>query len=297
METDESGRDTFSAYIPKPIRRSQLFNAITNLLSTGEAAAPSPATERKLNPELADRLPRKILVDEDNTTNQLLMLRALQKMGYVADTAGNGREALDALKRQHYDVVFMDVEMPEMDGIEATKAIVATWPAQERPFIVGTTAYALESDARECLEAGMNAYLSKPIKLEELQQILRDSGEHGSAHTEPVIPPTAAASVVDLERVKEVLRMDAQQQADLLSHLIDLYLKDESTHPTGSLKHRLARSLFLYALCNGWLREGTTVVEASSGSTAVSSSPRRNTAANFRRGRCRRQRLAAHAHR
>jgi signal transduction histidine kinase/CheY-like chemotaxis protein/HPt (histidine-containing phosphotransfer) domain-containing protein len=215
-----------SAFIPKPIRRSQLFDAITNILSAGEVATPLPLIARKLDPMLADRLPLKILVVEDNPTNQLLMIRVLQKMGYIADTAGNGLEALEALKRQSYDVVFMDVEMPEMNGIETTKTIVNTWPEQNRPFIVGTTAYSTESDARECLDAGMDTCLSKPIKVEELQRILQERGKYSPGRTAEKSSPNVAGPIVDLERVKEVTRMGGQQQPELLLHMIDLFLKD-----------------------------------------------------------------------
>ncbi len=226
VETDGSEQQTFSAYISKPIRRSQLFDTIANILSGGEVASPSPSIERKLDPGLADRLPLRILVVEDNSVNQTLMIRVLLKMGYVADTAGNGLEALEALKRRRYDVVFMDVEMPEMDGIEATRIIVNTLSEQERPFIVGTTAYAQESDARECLEAGMNAYLSKPIKIEELQRILKEWGEHGPGRMVHEIPVDGTAPIVDPARVKELVLMDTRQQTDLLSQLIDLYLEE-----------------------------------------------------------------------
>jgi PAS domain S-box-containing protein len=225
-EIDGSAWETFSAYIYKPIRRSQLFDTVTNLLTVGEVAVPSPFTQRKLDPGLADRLPLKILVVEDNSVNQLLMLRVLQKMGYVANTAGNGLEALDALKRQHYDIVFMDVEMPEMNGIEATKKIVSTWMKPERPFIIGTTAYALESDARECLEAGMDAYLSKPIKIEELQRILQDWGERRPSGKVESVLPGVAPPIVDLARINELIGIDARQQTNLLSQLIELYLKE-----------------------------------------------------------------------
>ena len=223
---DGSERKTFSAYVSKPIRRSQFFDAISNILSGGEVAAPSPSIDRKLDPGLADRLPLRILVVEDNSVNQTLMIRVLQKMGYVADTAGNGLEALEALKRRRYDVVFMDVEMPEMDGIEATRIIVNTMSEHERPFIVGTTAYAQESDARECLEAGMNAYLSKPIRIEELQSILKEWGEHRPGRKVDEAPVGGTAPIVDPVRVKELVLMDARQQTELLSQLIDLYLEE-----------------------------------------------------------------------
>jgi PAS domain S-box-containing protein len=219
-------QQSFSAYIAKPIKRSQLFDVLTNILSSGEVAARPLFTERKLDPGLAHRLPLKILVVEDNSVNQLLMLRILEKMGYVGDTAGNGREALEALERRRYDIVFMDVEMPEMNGIEATKTIVNTWPEQERPFIIGTTAYALESDARECLEAGMDAYLSKPIKIEELQKMVKQWGETRLRGRAPGISRDAAPAIIDQARIRELISMDPRPQQELLTHLIELYLEE-----------------------------------------------------------------------
>jgi signal transduction histidine kinase/CheY-like chemotaxis protein len=123
---------------------------------------------RDLDPEQAARHPLRILLVEDNAVNQKLALRLLSQMGYAADVAGNGLEALEAVKRQRYDLVLMDVQMPEMDGLEATRRIVAEVSPERRPWIVAMTANAMEGDREACLAAGMNGYISKPIRVTEL---------------------------------------------------------------------------------------------------------------------------------
>jgi signal transduction histidine kinase/HAMP domain-containing protein/ActR/RegA family two-component response regulator len=121
-----------------------------------------------LDPEQAARHPLRILLVEDNTVNQLLALRLLAQMGYQADLAGNGLEAVEAVERQAYDLVLMDVQMPELDGLEATRRIVDRVPLERRPWIVAMTANAMDGDRAACLEAGMKGYISKPIRVDEL---------------------------------------------------------------------------------------------------------------------------------
>ena len=104
--------------------------------------------------------------------NQKLALRLLQQMGYRADVAANGLEAIECVARQTYDVVLMDVQMPEMDGLEATRRIVARWPDGSRPRVVAMTANAMQGDREECLAAGMDDYLTKPIRVEALVEAL-----------------------------------------------------------------------------------------------------------------------------
>jgi signal transduction histidine kinase/ActR/RegA family two-component response regulator len=130
------------------------------------AGAPKP------DAELAQRHPLRILLAEDNAVNQKLALRLLQQMGYRADVAANGIEVIEALQRQPYDVVLMDVQMPEMDGLEATRRIVTRWSADQRPRIVAMTANAMQGDREECLAAGMDDYITKPIRVAALQQAL-----------------------------------------------------------------------------------------------------------------------------
>jgi CheY-like chemotaxis protein len=144
------------------------------LLATEAAAkrAPDKPAKPALDPGLAERHPLRILLAEDNVVNQKLALRLLQQMGYRADVAGNGVEAIECIERQRYDVVLMDVQMPEMDGLEASRRITAKWPAGERPRIVAMTANAMQGDREECLAAGMDDYVTKPIRVEALVQAL-----------------------------------------------------------------------------------------------------------------------------
>jgi CheY-like chemotaxis protein len=121
---------------------------------------------------MAQRLPLRILLAEDYVVNQKLALRLLAQMGYRADVAANGLETIQALERQPYDVVLMDVQMPETDGLEATRQIRERLPAAEQPRIIAMTANAMQGDREICLEAGMDDYVSKPIRVHELVQAL-----------------------------------------------------------------------------------------------------------------------------
>jgi signal transduction histidine kinase/CheY-like chemotaxis protein len=137
------------------------------------AVTAKAAASARPDPTLAERHPLRILLAEDNLVNQKLALRLLAQMGYRADVAANGLEAIDALGRQPYDLVLMDVQMPEMDGLEASRRIVARWPeAAARPRIVAMTANAMQGDREECMAVGMDDYLPKPIRVQALVEAL-----------------------------------------------------------------------------------------------------------------------------
>ena len=164
----------FAAYQVKPLHQSQLFDTLMTLLAAG-SAQPKAATAKvkpAMDPGMAARHPLRILLAEDNVVNQKLALRLLSQMGYRADLASNGIEAIECIERQTYDVVLMDVQMPEMDGLEASRRITARWKARERPRIVAMTANAMQGDREECLAAGMDDYLTKPIRVDELVAML-----------------------------------------------------------------------------------------------------------------------------
>ena len=130
---------------------------------------------------MATRHPLRILLAEDNVVNQKLALRILQQMGYRADLASNGIEAIESVERQPYDVVLMDVQMPEMDGLEASRRITAKWPPTERPRIVAMTANAMQGDREMCLAAGMDDYITKPIRVDALVEALMQVPRRGAA--------------------------------------------------------------------------------------------------------------------
>jgi signal transduction histidine kinase/DNA-binding response OmpR family regulator len=171
-EAEDAG-NLFAAYLTKPIRQSQLFDTLVSLLAK-DAVPKSAATPAKaaLDAGMAARHPLRILLAEDNVVNQKLAMRLLQQMGYRADLASNGIEAVESVQRQTYDVVLMDVQMPEMDGLDAAREINRRWPNGGRPQIVAMTANAMQGDRELCLAAGMDDYLTKPIRVERLVEAL-----------------------------------------------------------------------------------------------------------------------------
>ncbi|MFU8827002.1 MAG: response regulator, partial [Brevefilum sp.] len=166
----------FAAVLTKPLKPADLLTALQAVLGFQDLAEPPTTAKRaveKPSVGLAAEHPLRILLAEDNLVNQKLALRMLAQIGYRADLAENGVEVLEALNRQAFDVVLMDVQMPEMDGLEATRQICARWPAGERPQIIAMTAFAMPEDRQKCLDAGMDDYLSKPIRGDDMVQALK----------------------------------------------------------------------------------------------------------------------------
>ena len=167
-----SSSQNFSSVLTKPIKASQLFNAIVGTLAQKPAQLREAVAESQFDITLAHRIPLRILVAEDNVVNQKLALRLLERFGYRPDIVANGLEALDALQQRHYDLVLMDVQMPEMDGFEATRRVRANISRDKQPRIIAMTANAMQGDREACLAAGMDDYISKPIGVKELHQSL-----------------------------------------------------------------------------------------------------------------------------
>jgi signal transduction histidine kinase/DNA-binding response OmpR family regulator len=160
-----------AAFLTKPVKASRLFDALSDVWSPR-----APVVHQKgAHPSgrrLGDAHPLRILVAEDNIVNQKVAVSMLSRLGYRADLAANGREAVEAVRRVPYDVVFMDLQMPELDGIGALKAIHAEHRDGRRPRIIALTANAFEDDREECLAAGMDDYLSKPMDRDRLMAAL-----------------------------------------------------------------------------------------------------------------------------
>lgn len=170
-------KDLINSYLNKPIRRSQLFYTINSIFEKEQKRAASASMPEIQN--LKDLSPDKnieILVVEDNPINQRVMIRMLDKLGFsTIDIASNGLEALERTDKKPYDIIFMDVQMPEMDGITATQKLRERDAEQDKaqPIIIALTAGAMKGDREMCLKAGMDHYLIKPVKLEELSEMLR----------------------------------------------------------------------------------------------------------------------------
>jgi CheY-like chemotaxis protein len=168
----EDDRIDVAAFLTKPLKPSQLYDALAGIFAKSVVrpkakAAQSPAGKKSgIDPEMGIKNPLRILLAEDLLVNQKLALRLLDQMGYRADVASNGLEAIESIERQPYDVILMDVQMPEMDGLEATRQIRKREGKQ--PYIIAMTANAMQGDRERCLQAGMNFYISKPIRVPEL---------------------------------------------------------------------------------------------------------------------------------
>ncbi|MDP1675867.1 MAG: response regulator [Bacteroidota bacterium] len=167
----------FAAVILKPIKQAQLYSTITDVLAKNinDQLLRVNIEPQKTEP-LANNVPLTILIAEDNFINQKLALRLLQQLGYLADLAANGKEALEMVKQKRYDIILMDLHMPELDGLSATREIVRTVDASVRPKIIAMTADAMSGDREKCINAGMDDYISKPVRLEGLRSMLEIYG-------------------------------------------------------------------------------------------------------------------------
>jgi PAS domain S-box-containing protein len=242
---DEARRRVeFAAYLTKPIKPARLYDALMTVFGAAPTGVQAAAPREEPAEQPTERMPLRILVAEDNAVNQQLALLLLKKIGYRADVTANGLEALEALDREHYDVVLMDVQMPEMDGLEATRHIHRRWPQGPRPHVIAVTANARQEEREACLAAGMDDYLSKPIRMEELAAALSrcrphnatrspaplaSGTEYGGSSPPPIEPepprrpvPAAVLQPAALERLLKITGDDP----GLLTALIETFLSD-----------------------------------------------------------------------
>ena len=161
----EGRSEASAAWVSKPIKQSSLQEALLDALGRTEVHGQGD--------DETDGPGHDILLVEDDSVNRTMATQVLTKMDHHVDTAENGREALSALREQRYDVVLMDVQMPDMDGLEATRRIHTDWPADEQPYVVALTAAVMDQDRQRCREAGMDAFLTKPIQRDALTDVLR----------------------------------------------------------------------------------------------------------------------------
>jgi signal transduction histidine kinase len=171
-----AARAGVSISIYKPIRPKQLLEALCQSFDRRPMSLRKAPASLAFDPAFASRLPLRLLMADDNRVNQKVGSSFLEKLGYRAEVVGNGLEVLQALERQPYDLVFLDVQMPEMDGYEAARQLRQRWPDAERPRIIAMTGNAMLGDRERCLEAGMDDYIAKPVRIEELRAALERWG-------------------------------------------------------------------------------------------------------------------------
>jgi two-component system, sensor histidine kinase and response regulator len=235
INIDKMKQAGVSAYLTKPIKPSRLYKCLTDTLDNSqeimyetESLIVNPHQETTSLSEVEkDDKPYRILVVEDNEINRMVILGLLQKHGYTADTANNGLEALLKLESQAYDLVFMDCQMPVMDGYEATKEI--RQKGESHIPIIALTAHTMIGDKDKCIEAGMDDYLAKPIKESELKQLLDQWLLH--QNTSPSLDALQKTSdsvedILDLNILTELYGLKTPQNTELLGDLVHSFIND-----------------------------------------------------------------------
>ncbi len=218
-----------SLYVHKPIRPAQLLEALCRALSVQVQREKKAPAAPLLDANLAQRLPLRLLLADDNPINQKVGLSVLHKLGYRADLASNGLEVLQALEQKLFDILFLDVQMPEMDGLEAARQICQRWPSEKRPVIIAMTGNALMGDREKCLAAGMDDYISKPVRVGELQAALERWGPLKSRKSDTTFygrpKSSSATELLDSAMIAELRAMPPADGVGLLQELVDLFIE------------------------------------------------------------------------
>ncbi len=226
----------FSAYLTKPLKPAQLHKIALSLV-TGDSI-PVEQSVSRFEPKTKLQHSLRILLAEDNVVNQKVALHILQKIGIRADVAANGLEVLEALKRQPYDVILMDVQMPELDGVETTQRIRRQWPSNRQPFIIALTANALKGDREKYLATGMDDYASKPIQVDELISALskcKPLSEPMNRAPTMSDPPQSAPvdplpeEVINISAIAEFQAVMGEDGVEVVTELIDIFFEDAPT--------------------------------------------------------------------
>ncbi|WP_238993720.1 response regulator [Calothrix sp. PCC 6303] len=229
----------FAAIINKPIQQRQLYRTLGHILGGNLIKVNQSTTHLQNDQEqLSQNLPLRILLAEDNTVNQKVALLTLERIGYRADLAGNGLEVLQALQRQPYDLILMDVQMPEMDGLTATQRICEQFPDSQRPRIIAMTANAMQGDREICIKAGMDDYITKPIRVNELRNALSKCQplNYNLELLEPVknnqieeVEKIEVIKVIDESVLQELKDMAGEDYVAFLTEIVDAFVGDAAT--------------------------------------------------------------------
>ncbi len=218
-----------SQFVHKPLRPGQLLESLCRALGVQAQRDKKTTFTPGLDSDFARRLPLRILLADDNPINQKVGISVLNKLGYQADLANNGQEVIKALEQRPYDVLFLDVQMPEMDGMECTRLICQRWTRDKRPVVIAMTGNALMGDREKCLAAGMDDYISKPVRVADLQATLERWGptkviKHDTSYFLRH-PDSIAPGLLDDSIIADLRDMPATNGISMLRELIDLYIE------------------------------------------------------------------------
>ena len=224
-------RMNLAGFLSKPIKYIQLQETLINVLSGKDKGQRKKlAPEIAIDKKLASQMPLRILLAEDNAVNQRVAVRIFEKLGYRVDIAATGVEAVASVRNINYDLVFMDVLMPEMDGFEATKIILDEFQPDERPKIIAMTANAMQGDRETCLETGMDDYMSKPIRIEDLQKVIFKWGKKIYDEKDVLISELkskrAPVSLIDESKITFLNDIQDEQDLNFYIELLDIYIAD-----------------------------------------------------------------------
>lgn len=219
-----------SVYVHKPIRPSQLLDSLCRAMSVQVQREKKSPSVPVLDANFARRLPLRVLLADDNSINQKVGMSVLGKLGYRADVVNNGNEVLATLENRVYDVLFLDVQMPEMDGLECARQICLRWTRDKRPVVIAMTGNALMGDREKCLAAGMDDYISKPVRIGELQAALERWGptksrKFDTAFLRRLQSTGSPADLLDKTILAELRDIAPNDGLSMLQELIDLYLE------------------------------------------------------------------------
>ncbi len=223
VNANPENENIIDLFLTKPVKQSNLFDALMKCLGEEAIQEFTQSTVKQLDANLAARIPLNILIAEDNAINQKLAMKVFEKLGYKAEIASNGLEVLTWLEKRKFDLIFMDVQMPEMDGLEATAKIVEIY-SENRPKIIAMTANAMPGDKERCLDAGMDDYISKPIRFEEINRVIKQWGGDFINRSLPIETKVISENIMDWEIVDSIRDLDDGDEAGtLLAELVDTF--------------------------------------------------------------------------
>lgn len=253
-DISDSDKNNLAAFLTKPIKHQQLIECLTTVMMGSKKEKTVVKQDDKQIKALGKSIPLRILIAEDNVVNQKVAVRILEKMGYRPDIAANGLETINAVKKINYDLILMDVLMPEMDGLEATRQINQIFEGKQKPVIVAMTANAMKGDKEACIEAGMDDYIGKPIRINELQSVLNLWGskiyEVKKEEIDRIKKQKSQTKILDESKITFMQDIRTKEDISFFLDLLDTYLSElplTIAHITDSVTNRDAKNLKFYA--------------------------------------------------